>query len=319
MKDEFKPIKEASDKIIENIEKVIIGKKDKIELLLIAFLSRGHVLINDVPGVGKTMLARAFAVSISGAFKRVQCTPDLLPSDIIGVSIFNPESRQFRFRKGPLFSQILLVDEINRATPRTQSAFLEAMGENQITVEGQTMPSPDPFTLLATQNPVEFEGTFPLPEAQMDRFFFSFDMGYPEADEEMAIIESQQLGHPIDTIKPVTTLESIATFRDIIGKVYIENDLKSYIINMVANTRKDYRLSLGASPRGSLVLVRAAQAYAVLKGRDYVIPDDIKYLAPFALSHRLMVKAESRLKGYTGLKIINEILQSEEVPLEENE
>ena len=317
MNEQIKATQAAADSISANIEKVIVGKHDRIKLLLTAFLCRGHVLINDVPGLGKTMLARAFATSIGGQFKRIQCTPDLLPSDIMGVSIYNPETKKFNFHKGSIFSQIVLVDEINRATPRTQSGFLEAMGENQVSIEGQTFDIPDPFIILATQNPIEFEGTFPLPEAQMDRFFFSFDMGYPTLQDEMDIIEGQRIRHPIEDLKSVIKMDDISGYRDHVSGIYIEDDLKSYIISLVEKTRDDSRLALGVSPRGSIALFKASQALAILNGRDYVIPDDIKFLTPYTLSHRVIVKASSRIKGYTGKTIISEILQAEKVPLEE--
>ncbi|MCK4907571.1 MAG: MoxR family ATPase [Spirochaetes bacterium] len=317
MNEQIKATQAAADSISANIEKVIVGKHDRIKLLLTAFLCRGHVLINDVPGLGKTMLARAFATSIGGQFKRIQCTPDLLPSDIMGVSIYNPETKKFNFHKGSIFSQIVLVDEINRATPRTQSGFLEAMGENQVSIEGQTFDIPDPFIILATQNPIEFEGTFPLPEAQMDRFFFSFDMGYPTLQDEMDIIEGQRIRHPIEDLKSVIKMDDISGYRDHVSSIYIEDDLKNYIISIVEKTRDDSRLALGVSPRGSIALFKASQALAILNGRDYVIPDDIKFLTPYTLSHRVIVKASSRIKGYTGKTIISEILQAEKVPLEE--
>lgn len=317
MKEEFRKVRETARALLENMEKVIVGKRDKLELILIAFLCRGHVLINDVPGLGKTMMARAFAASIGGIFKRIQCTPDLLPSDIIGVSVFNPDTRKFAFRKGPVFSQILLVDEINRATPRTQSALLESMGENQVSIEGTSMPVPDPFFVIATQNPVEFEGTFPLPEAQMDRFFLSFDIGYPSPEEEVAIVDGQRITHPITALQAITDMETIAGLRQVMGEVYVEEDLKSYIVSLASATRTDPRLALGCSPRGSIFLFKAAQAYALLLDRDYVIPDDIKHLAAFVLPHRVIVKAEARLKGYTAPRILHEIIHGQEVPLEE--
>jgi MoxR-like ATPase len=240
-----------------------------------------------------------------------------LPADILGVSLYNPETRQFAFRRGPIFSQVLLVDEINRATPRTQSALLEAMGETQVSVEGATLPLPDPFFVLATQNPVEFEGTFPLPEAQMDRFLISFALGYPDSDEELAVVEGQRLGHPIEKLAAVTEIAQAAALRDVVGEVFIERDLAAYIVRLVRATRFDPRLLLGASPRGSLALTRIAQAWAILQGRDYVIPDDVKTLAPFVLAHRLVLRAEARLKGYTAAKVLEEIVGGQDVPIAE--
>ena len=303
----------------QNMEKVIIGKSGKIDLLLIAFLCRGHVLINDVPGLGKTIMARAFAGSLGALFRRIQCTPDLLPSDLTGISIYNPDTKKFLFRKGPVFSQILLIDEINRATPRTQSALLEAMGENQVSIEGLTMQLPDPFFVIGTQNPVEFEGTFPLPEAQMDRFFLSFDIGYPDAEEELQIIEGQRLIHPIESLQQIIDIEKLAVHRQTVREVFVEQDLRDYIVRIVSATRKNERLALGSSPRGSLALFRAAQAFALLCGRDFVIPDDIKKLIIPVLAHRLILKADAGLKGYSAESLLREISSALDVPIEDRE
>jgi len=305
--------------IRENMTNVIVGKEEKITLLLIAFLCRGHVLINDVPGLGKTIMARSFARSLGGLFRRIQCTPDLLPSDLTGISIYNPESQKFVFRKGPVFSQILLIDEINRATPRTQSALLESMGENQVSIEGRTMEIPDPFFVIGTQNPVEFEGTFPLPEAQMDRFFLSFDIGYPEQHEELAIIEGQRLGHPIETLTQIMEIGRLAAHRDNVREIFVEHDLRDYIVRLTSATRKNDRVALGASPRGSLALFRASQALALINGRDYVIPDDIKQLVIPVLAHRIVLKANAGLKGYTADKILKELARDMNVPIEDRE
>lgn len=305
--------------VLDNINRVIIGKEEQARLLLLAFLCRGHVLIDDIPGVGKTMLARAFAVSLGGDFRRIQCTPDLLPSDLLGVSIYNPETRRFHFHKGPVFTQFLLVDEINRATPRTQSALLECMGENQVTVDGHTMPVPDPFMVIGTQNPVEFEGTFPLPEAQMDRFFLSLELGYPQPEEELAVIEGQRLAHPIDSLQRVVDPAGFVTLRDLLKGIHIDTDLRRYLLELVTATRRDPRILLGASPRGSLALFRGAQAMALASGRDYVIPDDIKSIAGPVLTHRVIIRSEARMKGYTPGKIIAELVHGQEVPIEDGD
>lgn len=317
MNDTLNTVKKTSEAIIDNIEKVIVGKRDRIKLVLTAFLCKGHILINDVPGLGKTVLAKSFSKTIGGIFKRIQATPDLLPSDITGVSIFNPDIKKFVFRKGPVFSQILLIDEINRATPRTQSALLESMSENQVSVEGTSIPVPDPFFVIATQNPIEFEGTFPLPEAQLDRFLFSIDLGYPTAEEEMAIVMQQNDHHPLDDLQEIINIDEVSKMRNEISNVFVKDDIKKYIIRLVNATRNDERLFLGTSPRGTIFLYKAAQAWAMLEDRDFVTPDDIKYLAPFVLSHRIITKAESRLKGYTAKDIIADILTTMEVPLAE--
>lgn len=314
---DIKKVKEITSEIIGNVSKVIIGKNRQIKLILAAMYSKGHVLIEDIPGVGKTMLARAIAKSISGVFKRVQATPDLLPSDIIGVSIYNPETRKFEFKKGPIVSNILLVDEINRATPKTQSALLEAMGEIQISVEGISFNLPNPFIVIATQNPIEFEGTFPLPEAQMDRFMINLSLGYPTPEEEIEILTSQKEVHPIETISSVTTTNEIIEIQEEVKKVYIEDSLKKYIVEIVSKTRNHTSLLLGASPRGSLSIFKMAQAIACINGRDYVIPEDIKSVVMPCLRHRLIMKPESKLKGIKPEDIINSILESTEVPVEE--
>ncbi|MGC8869968.1 MAG: AAA family ATPase [Brevinematia bacterium] len=315
---DVKKVKEVSMNIIGNVSKVIIGKNKQIKLTLAAIYSKGHILVEDIPGVGKTMLARAVAKSINGVFRRVQATPDLLPSDIIGVSIYNPETKKFEFKKGPIISNILLVDEINRATPKTQSALLEAMGETQISVEGISFNLPSPFTVIATQNPIEFEGTFPLPEAQMDRFMINISLGYPTPEEEIQIITSQKDKHPIEDIKPVTTVDEINEIQEEIKKVYIEESLKKYIVDIVNKTRSHSYILLGASPRGSLSIFRMAQAIAAMNGRDYVIPEDIKLTIMPCLKHRIILKPEAKLKGIKPEEIISSILESVEVPIEEN-
>lgn len=314
---DVKKVKEISANIIANVSKVIIGKSKQVKLILAAMYSRGHVLIEDIPGVGKTMLARSMAKSISGVFRRVQATPDLLPSDILGISIYNPETKKFEFKKGPIISNILLVDEINRATPKTQSALLEAMGETQISVEGISFALPNPFIVIATQNPIEFEGTFPLPEAQMDRFMINLSLGYPTNEEEIMILTSQKEVHPIETISSVATTQDISEVQEEVKKVYIEESLKKYIVEIVSRTRNHPSLILGASPRGSLSIFKMSQSLAAINGRDYVIPEDIKSVVMPCLRHRLILKPEAKLKGIKPEDIIMSILESVEVPVEE--
>jgi MoxR-like ATPase len=308
-------IRVFAGKVIDNIEKVIIGKRPVIEQLLIALLCEGHVLIEDAPGTGKTMLARALAISTGLEFKRVQCTPDLLPTDITGVSIFNQKSRQFEFKPGPAFSHILLADEINRATPRAQSALLEAMGESQITVDGVTYPLPKPFLVLATQNPIEFEGTFPLPEAQLDRFLLRLSLGYPESGYEDAMLQMQQLGHPIENLGLAVDGNLIVILQRQVRELYVSESIRRYILDLIHATRKNQALSLGASPRGSLALFRTAQARAALSGRDFVLPDDVKSVAIACLAHRMVVNPENALAGETTTTVIQELLRNVEVPL----
>ena len=308
-------IQSFSTTVIDNVEKVIVGKRQAIELVLIALLCEGHVLIEDAPGTGKTMLARAVAISTGLEFKRLQCTPDLLPNDVTGVSVFNQKTREFEFRPGPVFSNILLADEINRATPRTQSALLEAMGESQVTVDGVTYPLAKPFLLLATQNPIEFEGTFPLPEAQMDRFLFRLSLGYPDRANEDAMLQMQQLAHPIESLQKVIDGSSLPALQHQVRQVHVAKGIRSYILNLVQHTREHPSLSLGASPRGSLALFHTAQARAALQGRDYVIPDDNKYVAVACLAHRMMMNPESALGGETTDVVLRELLKKVEVPL----
>ncbi len=302
--------KDFAARIIENIERVIVGKRDTIELLLVALLCEGHVLIEDVPGVGKTMLARSLAGSIGGQFKRVQCTPDLLPNDITGVSVFNQQSSQFEFRAGPIFVNVLLTDEINRATPRTQSALLEAMQEQQVTVDGTTRALPRPFLVLATQNPVEYEGTFPLPEAQLDRFLLQVAMGYPSPAEEQQVIRNLQREHPINQLGAVASIDELTALQRQIWEVHVDESLADYIVRLVNATRNSNDIALGASPRASLALFKAAQALAAIRGRDHVIPDDIKRLVTPALAHRLVAKPEAELRGRTARVILNELLDT---------
>ena len=302
-------------KVVDNVEKVILGKREKIELLLVAMLCQGHVLLEDVPGTGKTMLARSMAVSMGIDFKRLQCTPDLLPNDITGVSIFLQHESRFQFRPGPLFVNILLADEINRATPRTQSALLEAMQERQVTIDGTTHTLPQPFLVLATQNPVEFEGTFPLPEAQLDRFLMRLEMGYPLLIDEQKILQSQRTGHPIEQLADVVDGQEFLTLSRQITDVHLDETLESYILQLVQASREHPDLALGASPRGTLALYKSSQAFAALRGRDFVLPDDVKVLAPLTLAHRFILKPESQLRGRTPFSVLNEIMERTELPL----
>ncbi|MFP3895575.1 MAG: AAA family ATPase [Anaerolineales bacterium] len=293
---------------MDNVERVIIGKREPIELMMVALLCEGHALIEDVPGVGKTMLARALAISIGCSFKRLQCTPDLLPNDVTGVSVYNQKTGEFEFRPGPAFVNVLLADEINRATPRTQSALLEAMGEYQVSVDGTTRHLPRPFLVIATQNPIEYEGTFPLPEAQLDRFLIRIKLGYPSAEEEEQILLNLRREHPIDTIEQVVDGHRIIDLRSDMWDVTVDQTVREYIIRLIHATRNQYDLALGASPRGSLGLYKASQALAAIRGRDYVIPDDVKYLAPFIVGHRLIVNPESALRGRDAQTILENLL-----------
>jgi len=311
---EIADLQPFSERVLTNLENVIVGKRPTLELTVIGLLCQGHLLIEDVPGVGKTILARSLARSLGCSFKRIQFTPDMLPSDVTGVSIFNQVSLQFEFRPGPVMAQIVLADEINRATPKTQSALLEAMEERQITVDGNTHFLPKPFMVMATQNPIEYEGTFPLPEAQLDRFLLRIRLGYPALVDEIRILELQQLRHPIEDLKPVVALEELQNVQEVVKKVYLAPAVKRYIVEMVRQTRSHADVYLGASPRGSLGLFRAGQARAAIQGRDFVLPDDIKYLAPFVLSHRVVVNPAARLRNLSPEKIIQEILNNLPVP-----
>jgi MoxR-like ATPase len=303
------PIVEFADRVVRNVENVIVGKRHQIELLMAALLCQGHVIIEDVPGTGKTMLARAVAASLGISFKRLQCTPDLLPNDITGVSVFNQGTQAFDFRPGPVFVNILLADEINRATPRTQAALLEAMQERQVTVDGVTRPLAAPFLVLATQNPIEYEGTFPLPEAQLDRFLMRISLGYPEADDESQILRNLRKEHPIETVAQVVDGSDLLKLYADVSDVHVDESLERYVLAIVRATRSHPDVALGASPRGSLALYKTAQAVAALRGRDYVVPDDIKTLAPLTLVHRLIVTPGSQLRGRTALAILDEILE----------
>jgi MoxR-like ATPase len=297
-----------------NLAKVIVGKEESLHLTIIAFLCQGHILIEDVPGVGKTMLARSLAKSLGCSFKRIQFTPDMLPSDVTGVSIYNQNTREFEFREGPIMAQIVLADEINRATPKTQSALLEAMEERQITVDGTTHILPVPFMVMATQNPIEYEGTFPLPEAQLDRFLMRINLGYTSLSNEIKILEQQQLVHPINELTAVIEMEDILSAQAAIKRVHVSPPVKRYIVEMVRETRDHPEVYLGASPRGSLGLFRAGQARAALQGRDYVLPDDVKFLAPYILSHRVVVSPAARLTDVSPVRIVREILDTVVVP-----
>jgi MoxR-like ATPase len=303
--------------VTRNVETVIVGKREQIEKLLIALLCQGHVLIEDVPGTGKTMLARAIAISLGLSFKRVQCTPDLLPNDITGVNVFNQQTQNFEFRPGPVFVNVLLADEINRATPRAQAALLEAMQERQVTVDGVTRPLPAPFLVLATQNPIEYEGTFPLPEAQLDRFLMRLSLGYPAEQDEARMLRNLNRRHPIETLGAVVNGADLLTLSDKVSDVHLDETLEKYILALIGATRSHPDLALGASPRGSLALRKASQALAALRGRDYVLPDDVKALTPLTLAHRLILKPESQLRGRTASAVLNEIL--EQTPLDVGE
>jgi MoxR-like ATPase len=308
---------EYTDQVIQNVETVIVGKRPQIELLMVALLCQGHVLIEDVPGTGKTMLARATAASMGMRFKRLQCTPDLLPNDITGVNVFNQQTNTFEFRPGPVFSNILLADEINRATPRTQAALLEAMQERQATADGVTRPLPAPFLVLATQNPIEYEGTFPLPEAQLDRFLIRLSLGYPETSDEIQMLRNLRKQHPIETVEQVVDGTELIDLHDVVTDVHVDESLERYILAIVQATRSHPDVALGTSPRGSLALYKTAQALAALRKRDYVIPDDVKRLIPLTLAHRLIVKPESQLRGRTAEAILEEILERTELDIGE--
>ena len=306
--------RELAQKIIENIEKVIVGKSRAVELGVIALMCEGHALIEDVPGVGKTMLARSIARSVGASFKRIQFTPDLLPTDVTGVSIYNQQSGDFEFREGPIIAQMVLADEVNRATPKTQSAMLEAMDERQVTVEGITHSVPSPFMVMATQNPVEYEGTFPLPEAQLDRFLLIINLGYPTIEEELEIIERQQMAHPIESLQPVATAQEVIDLQRAIRAIYVDDLVKQYIVNLTDATRSHADISLGASPRASLAMYRGGQAIALVRGRDFVLPDDVKDLAQPMLSHRMIVSPAARMRGVSSPDVVETILEQIPVP-----
>jgi len=315
---EMKPIQEAADRFISNISKVIVGKKETIELVLVALLCEGHILIEDVPGIGKTMLAKATARSLSCTFHRIQCTPDLLPSDVIGIHYFNQKTSEFEFRPGPIVSNIVLADEINRATPRTQSSLLECMQEQQVTVDLETVPLPRPFMVIATQNPIELEGTFPLPEAQLDRFLLKIGLGYPSEDEEIVILSRFQQENPLDNLSSVIEAKTLLELQKLCREVYVEDSVCGYITAIARATRGHKDIKLGASPRASLGLHFASQALAALRGRNYVIPDDVKCLAAAVLAHRLIAKREALLRGRSVGDIVREVISTVSVPVEES-
>jgi MoxR-like ATPase len=303
-------IQQAGDRVVANVERVIVGKHNEVRFALVALLCKGHLLIEDVPGTGKTVLAKAIAKSLGSSFRRIQFTPDLLPSDVTGLSIYNQKTREFEFRPGPIMSQVVLADEINRATPKTQSALLEAMEERQATIDGYTHPMPDPFLVIATQNPIEYEGTFALPEAQLDRFMLRLRLGYPQQIEEIVILDEQKRTHPLEDLEEVLTTEELREMQAIVREVYVDPTVADYIVRLVNGTRGHPDVYLGASPRGSIALYRAGQALAGLLGRDYVIPDDIKALAEPALAHRLIIKTSSSIHDVQAGQVIRELLES---------
>ena len=308
-------VRAFGERLVSNVERVIVGKRDVVELSLIALLCRGHILIEDVPGVGKTMLAKSIAKSIGCTFKRIQFTPDLLPSDLTGVSIYNQKTGEFEFRAGPVIAQIVLADEINRATPKTQSALLECMEEGQMTVDGVTRKMPTPFLVLATQNPIEYEGTFPLPEAQLDRFLMRISLGYPSMGAEMEILNSQQVVHPIQEITQAIEIEELVHMQSAVRReVHVDRLVQEYIVGLVAATRSHPDVYLGASPRGSLALYRTGQAWAALRGRDFVTPDDVKALVGPALGHRIILSASARIRNVSAKDILKEVVRSVPVP-----
>ncbi len=307
-------LKAFADGVVKNLEQVIVGKSQSLELVVIGLLCQGHVLIEDVPGVGKTMLARTLAKSLDCTFNRIQFTPDMLPSDVTGVSIYNQQKRKFEFRAGPIMGQIVLADEVNRATPKTQAALLEAMEERQVTVDGVTHPLPKPFMVLATQNPIEYEGTFPLPEAQLDRFLLRVRMGYPSASEEARILSGQQLRHPIEAVEPVVKVKELLAAVEAIRGIYVSPLIQKYIIDLVGRTRQSADVYLGASPRGSIALFRAGQARAAMLGRDHVLPDDIKALAVPVLGHRIIVSPAARLRELSADRLVQEVVYNTPVP-----
>ena len=309
---------ERVERIIQNIERVIIGKRDVIELAMVALLAEGHILLEDVPGLGKTLLAKSIARSLGCTFQRIQFTPDLLPSDVTGISFYNQKQQEFEFRPGPILSQIVLADEINRATPRTQSALLEAMAEGRVTVDGVTHELAPPFLVVATQNPIDHEGTFPLPEAQLDRFLMRFSIGYPSAEDELKMLEILEREHPVNRVQPVVSAEELVAAQQAVREVYVDPVIKQYIVSIVSATRHHPDIYLGASPRGSLGLVNTARALSALEGRDYVLPDDVQALLEPVLAHRLVPSAKPRLRGETPHSILQSIVAQVPVPVEED-
>lgn len=302
-------------KVIDNIENVIIGKRNIVELSLVALLADGHVLLEDVPGVGKTKMVRSLAKSINASFKRIQFTPDLLPSDVTGVSIYNPQLQEFIFRPGPIMGNIILADEVNRTSPKTQAALLEGMEEASVTVDGVTRQLEKPFFVMATQNPIEYEGTYPLPEAQLDRFLLKMKIGYPTMQEEMEVLNLARKAKPIEELEPVISMEEIRVLQEEVLEIHVEDVIKRYLVDLSARTRIHPNVSLGVSPRGTISLMKAAQAYALLNGRDYVLPDDVQYLAPAVLSHRIILKSEAKYGGIDAESIIQDIVRKMPVPV----
>ncbi|EKN70769.1 MoxR family ATPase [Schinkia azotoformans] len=314
-KHKYEQLHPVIEKIALNIEKVIIGKREEVTLCLVALLAQGHVLLEDVPGVGKTMMVRSLAKSINATFKRIQFTPDLMPSDVTGISIYNPKELKFEYRPGPIMGNIVLADEINRTSPKTQSALLESLEEGHITVDGATMPLPKPFMVLATQNPIEYEGTYPLPEAQLDRFLLKMKMGYPTPAEEIRVLENVAHAHPIDELYPVLSIDELLDIQKIVKKVFVDETIRAYIVEISNRTRNHPSIYLGVSPRGSIALMRAAQAYAFICDRDYVIPDDVKYLTPFVFGHRIILNSESSYKRISTEEILIDIIDHVQVPV----
>ncbi|KAB2329407.1 MoxR family ATPase [Cytobacillus depressus] len=304
------------EKVLGNIEKVMIGKRHVAELSLIALLAEGHVLLEDVPGVGKTMMVRSLAKSVGANFRRIQFTPDLLPSDVTGVSIYNPKEMEFQFRPGPIMGNIILADEINRTSPKTQSALLEGMEESSVTIDGVTHILEKPFFVMATQNPIEYEGTYPLPEAQLDRFLLKMKMGYPDISEEMEVLNRAQKARPIDELEPVISLIELRELQANIKEVYVDDTIKRYIVDLANRTRTHASAYLGVSPRGSIALMKAAQAYAFMYGRDYVLPDDVQYLAQAVFAHRIILRSEAKFEGITAEEIVDQILSRTPVPVQ---
>ncbi|MFE8698516.1 AAA family ATPase [Cytobacillus sp. FJAT-53684] len=303
------------ERVLENIEKVMIGKRKVAELSIIALLAEGHVLLEDVPGVGKTMMVRALAKSVGASFRRIQFTPDLLPSDVTGVSIYNPKEMEFQFRPGPIMGNIILADEINRTSPKTQSALLEGMEESSVTIDGVTHRLEKPFFVMATQNPIEYEGTYPLPEAQLDRFLLKMKMGYPDMADEMEVLNRAQRVKPIDELEPVIDLEELRDLQDQIKEVHVDETIKRYIVELATRTRSHSSVYLGVSPRGSIALMKAAQVYAFMYGRDYVLPDDIQYLAPAVFSHRIILKSEAKFEGIRAEEVVDRVVSTVPVPV----
>ena len=307
-------VQQVAERIAVSVSQVIVGKRNEVRMTILGLLSQGHILIEDIPGVGKTMLAKALARSIGSSFSRIQFTPDMLPSDVTGISLFNQKTREFEFRAGPIMAQIVLADEINRATPKTQAALLEAMEERQVTVDGVTYATPDPFLILATQNPIEYEGTFPLPEAQLDRFLLRIQLGYPAPAEEMNVLTSQQVTHPLAALYQVVSVQELTAAQAAVREVYVADEVKKYIVDLVNATRTHPDVYLGSSPRGSLALFRTAQARAAMAGREYVIPDDVKALAEVALAHSIIIGPASRIKDVSSRTILHDVLASTPVP-----